>query len=109
MPIEVFLYRPNLSLYIQPARQDNTAEECDFLDNAHLDVEGTSGDEECVVRVECCDAHSEGTKCHADGELDCITPNEPVPSTAESEPSPDDYPIQIQWTAEVKFDIGESV
>ena len=104
LPIEVFLHRPNCSLYAQPARQDLTTEECDFLDNAHLDVEATSGDEDCNVDV---DTSSEDTESLADGEVNCITEDEPVPRLAGNEP--DNCPVEVQWTMEAKFDIGEPV
>ena len=61
------------------------SEEHDFLDNAYLDVEGTSGNEDGDVGVEHRDARS-GAESHADGEVDCVTADEPVPSTAEMSP-----------------------
>ena len=52
-PIEVYLRRPNFSMFSAPSKQDLTSEEKEFLDNTHLDGDGDSDiddSSECVSK-----------------------------------------------------------
>eukprot|EP00117_Sycon_ciliatum_P001358 scpid51373/ scgid5968/ Pol polyprotein; Reverse transcriptase/ribonuclease H; Integrase len=41
-PIEVYLRRPNFSIFVEPSRTQLTEDERQYLDEAHLDIDGDS-------------------------------------------------------------------
>ena len=136
-PFELFLRRPNFSLYNTPARNDLTSEERDFLDSEHIplddgidiDCDGEDADATSTSSMdapEMTPAHLDATPHDAEPIFTAETTSaissayDPMSSphgtetsleaAATSADEPEDFPLEIQWQSTMsEYRIGQAV
>ena len=108
-PFEVYLRRPNFSLFIPQCRHDLTSEESEYLSSAYLDVDEVDHDTEEVGVVDSDDVGGVpdqdvgGDNCHgseASGDED---------ATEHDNGLVEDYPLEMQPIRPPDYEVGTSV